>query len=158
MFPEHTYSTRYWTDGEMYFTLLICVLLVTPWNRMLYTFWFSKSNVCFLHELIRFVFFPQVIGTLRATDKDDQLASFTFSLASDNSNFSLRDYGSKSLYSRSIFTFFPLCVCCSKRCSHKALFLPLVAMRQLKPHLRLGALLPKVEIILTLQSKPRRGI
>ncbi|KAI4795284.1 hypothetical protein KUCAC02_031522 [Chaenocephalus aceratus] len=37
-----------------------------------------------------------VIGTLRATDKDDQLASFTFSLASDNSNFSLRDYGNST--------------------------------------------------------------
>ncbi|XP_033935526.1 cadherin-5 [Pseudochaenichthys georgianus] len=37
-----------------------------------------------------------VIGTLRATDKDDQLASFTFSLASDNSNFSIRDYGNST--------------------------------------------------------------
>lgn len=39
--------------------------------------------------------FPQVIGTLRATDKDDQPASFTFILASPSSNFSIRDFGSK---------------------------------------------------------------
>ncbi|KAL3050625.1 hypothetical protein OYC64_012613 [Pagothenia borchgrevinki] len=37
-----------------------------------------------------------VIGTLRATDKDDQPATFTFSLASDNSNFSIRDYGNST--------------------------------------------------------------
>ncbi|KAK1905844.1 Cadherin-5, partial [Dissostichus eleginoides] len=37
-----------------------------------------------------------VIGTLRATDKDDQPASFTFSLANDNSNFSIRDYGNST--------------------------------------------------------------
>lgn len=37
-----------------------------------------------------------VIGTLRATDKDDQPASFTFSLASESSNFSIRDYGNST--------------------------------------------------------------
>ncbi|KAM3606075.1 uncharacterized protein V6R79_010291 [Siganus canaliculatus] len=37
-----------------------------------------------------------VIGTLRATDKDEQPASFTFSLASESSNFSIRDYGNNT--------------------------------------------------------------
>ncbi|XP_028278866.1 cadherin-5 [Parambassis ranga] len=37
-----------------------------------------------------------VIGTLRASDKDDRPASFTFSLASDNSNFSIKDYGNST--------------------------------------------------------------
>lgn len=37
-----------------------------------------------------------VIGTLRATDKDDQPASFTFSLASESSNFSIKDYGNST--------------------------------------------------------------
>lgn len=37
-----------------------------------------------------------VIGTLRATDKDDQPASFIFSLASESSNFSIRDYGNST--------------------------------------------------------------
>ncbi|KAK5854344.1 hypothetical protein PBY51_015422 [Eleginops maclovinus] len=37
-----------------------------------------------------------VIGTLRATDKDDRPASFSFSLTSENSNFSLRDYGNST--------------------------------------------------------------
>ncbi|XP_061767340.1 cadherin-5 [Nerophis ophidion] len=37
-----------------------------------------------------------VIGTLRATDKDDQPASFTFSLASPSSNFSIRDFGNNT--------------------------------------------------------------
>ncbi|XP_049456181.1 cadherin-5 [Epinephelus fuscoguttatus] len=37
-----------------------------------------------------------VIGTLRATDKDDQPASFTFSLAIESSNFSIRDYGNST--------------------------------------------------------------
>ncbi|XP_035518944.1 cadherin-5 [Morone saxatilis] len=37
-----------------------------------------------------------VIGTLRATDKDDQPASFSFSLASESSNFSIRDYGNNT--------------------------------------------------------------
>ncbi|XP_076599285.1 cadherin-5 [Chaetodon auriga] len=37
-----------------------------------------------------------VIGTLRATDKDDQPASFTFSLASESSNFSIKDYGNNT--------------------------------------------------------------
>lgn len=40
--------------------------------------------------------FPQVLGVLRGTDKDDQPASFTFSLANKSSNFSIKDYGSKS--------------------------------------------------------------
>lgn len=43
-------------------------------------------------------FFSQVLGTLRATDKDDQPASFTFTLAGESSNFSIRDYGSKPLH------------------------------------------------------------
>ncbi|XP_045926611.1 cadherin-5 [Micropterus dolomieu] len=34
-----------------------------------------------------------VIGTLRATDKDDHPASFRFSLANESSNFTIRDYG-----------------------------------------------------------------
>lgn len=42
--------------------------------------------------------FTQVLGTLRATDKDDRPASFTFSLAGESSNFSIRDYGSKPLH------------------------------------------------------------
>uniref|UniRef100_A0A3Q3KDT6 Cadherin-5 n=1 Tax=Monopterus albus TaxID=43700 RepID=A0A3Q3KDT6_MONAL len=37
-----------------------------------------------------------VIGILRATDKDEQRASFTFSLAGGSSNFSIRDYGSNT--------------------------------------------------------------
>ncbi|XP_067466795.1 cadherin-5 [Thunnus thynnus] len=37
-----------------------------------------------------------VIGTLRATDKDDQPASFTFSLANPSSNFSIKDNGNNS--------------------------------------------------------------
>ncbi|XP_049591872.1 cadherin-5 [Syngnathus scovelli] len=39
-----------------------------------------------------------VIGTLRATDEDDQPASFTFTLASPSSNFSIRDFGNNSAY------------------------------------------------------------
>lgn len=50
-----------------------------------------------------FFFFSQVLGTLRATDKDDQPASFTFSLASETSNFSIRDYGSMSLCNLPLF-------------------------------------------------------
>lgn len=46
--------------------------------------------------------FPQVIGALRATDKDEEPAAFSFSLASESSNFSIRDYGSKSLCAMSI--------------------------------------------------------
>ncbi|KAF3707971.1 Cadherin-5 Vascular endothelial cadherin [Channa argus] len=37
-----------------------------------------------------------VIGTLRATDKDDQQASFTFSLASESSNFSIKNHGNNT--------------------------------------------------------------
>ncbi|XP_031732236.1 cadherin-5 [Anarrhichthys ocellatus] len=37
-----------------------------------------------------------VIGTLRASDKDDQPASFGFSLASESSNFSIKDYGNST--------------------------------------------------------------
>ncbi|KAM8851698.1 cadherin-5 [Synchiropus picturatus] len=37
-----------------------------------------------------------VIGMLRATDKDNQPASFTFSLAYPSSNFSIKDYGNNS--------------------------------------------------------------
>nr|XP_046257264.1 cadherin-5 [Scatophagus argus] len=37
-----------------------------------------------------------VIGTLRATDKDDQPASFSFSLATESSNFSIRDHGNST--------------------------------------------------------------
>ncbi|XP_019942681.1 cadherin-5 [Paralichthys olivaceus] len=37
-----------------------------------------------------------VVGTLRATDKDDQPASFSFSLNSESSNFSIRDYGNNT--------------------------------------------------------------
>eukprot|EP00066_Takifugu_rubripes_P012108 XP_011601374.1 PREDICTED: cadherin-5 [Takifugu rubripes] len=37
-----------------------------------------------------------VLGTLRATDKDDSQLSFTFSLASEASNFSIRDYGNST--------------------------------------------------------------
>ncbi|KAM6923126.1 cadherin-5 isoform 1-T2 [Lycodopsis pacificus] len=37
-----------------------------------------------------------VIGTLRASDKDDQPASFSFSLASESSNFSIKDYGNST--------------------------------------------------------------
>ncbi|XP_041646257.1 cadherin-5 [Cheilinus undulatus] len=37
-----------------------------------------------------------VIGTLRATDKDDQPASFSFSLASESSNFTIKDYGNST--------------------------------------------------------------
>lgn len=43
-----------------------------------------------------FFFTSQVIGAIRATDKDEQPATYRFSLASQSSNFSLRDYGSKS--------------------------------------------------------------
>ncbi|XP_034537331.1 cadherin-5 [Notolabrus celidotus] len=41
-------------------------------------------------------FTNMVIGTLRATDKDDQLASFSFSLASESSNFTIKDYGNST--------------------------------------------------------------
>lgn len=37
-----------------------------------------------------------VVGTLRATDKDEHPASFSFSLASPSSNFSIRDHGNNS--------------------------------------------------------------
>lgn len=37
-----------------------------------------------------------VIGVLRATDKDDRPASFTFSLASESSNFSIKDHGNNT--------------------------------------------------------------
>ncbi|XP_029305204.1 cadherin-5 [Cottoperca gobio] len=37
-----------------------------------------------------------VMGTLRATDKDDQTAHFSFSLDSESSNFSVRDYGNST--------------------------------------------------------------
>lgn len=37
-----------------------------------------------------------VIGTLRATDKDDRPASFSFTLASESSNFTIRDYGNST--------------------------------------------------------------
>ncbi|XP_040905098.1 cadherin-5 [Toxotes jaculatrix] len=37
-----------------------------------------------------------VIGTLRATDEDELPASFTFSLASESSNFSIIDYGNNT--------------------------------------------------------------
>ncbi|XP_054874408.1 cadherin-5 [Amphiprion ocellaris] len=37
-----------------------------------------------------------VIGTLRASDKDDRPASFSFALASESSNFSIRDFGNGS--------------------------------------------------------------
>ncbi|CAJ1066739.1 cadherin-5 [Xyrichtys novacula] len=37
-----------------------------------------------------------VIGTLRATDKDDQPASFSFSLASESSNFTIKDYSNST--------------------------------------------------------------
>ncbi|XP_029377051.1 cadherin-5 isoform X2 [Echeneis naucrates] len=37
-----------------------------------------------------------VIGTLKAIDKDDQPALFTFSLASESSNFSIKDYGNNT--------------------------------------------------------------
>ncbi|XP_054456421.1 cadherin-5 [Anoplopoma fimbria] len=37
-----------------------------------------------------------VIGTLRATDKDDQPASFSFSLASESSNFSIKAHGNST--------------------------------------------------------------
>ncbi|KAM7408338.1 hypothetical protein PAMA_002172 [Pampus argenteus] len=37
-----------------------------------------------------------VIGTLRATDKDDQPASFSFNLASPSANFSIKDYGNNT--------------------------------------------------------------
>ncbi|XP_039995704.1 cadherin-5 [Xiphias gladius] len=37
-----------------------------------------------------------VIGTLRATDKDDQQASFSFSLGTESANFSIKDYGNNT--------------------------------------------------------------
>lgn len=37
-----------------------------------------------------------VIGILKAADKDEQQASFTFSMASESSNFTIRDYGNNS--------------------------------------------------------------
>ncbi|XP_068597556.1 cadherin-5 [Brachionichthys hirsutus] len=37
-----------------------------------------------------------VIGSLRAADKDDQPASFSFSLGSESSNFSIKDYGNNT--------------------------------------------------------------
>ncbi|XP_028325233.1 cadherin-5 [Gouania willdenowi] len=37
-----------------------------------------------------------VLGTLRATDKDDRPASFTFSLASESANFTIKDHGNST--------------------------------------------------------------
>ncbi|KAF7220284.1 cadherin-5 [Nothobranchius furzeri] len=37
-----------------------------------------------------------VIGTLRASDKDEQMSTFSFSFASHNSNFSIRDHGNNT--------------------------------------------------------------
>lgn len=93
-----------------------------------------------------------MIGTLRATDKDDQLPHFSFSLASASSNFSIKDYGSKSsLCTKHIFTFL-LFLVALKWCSKEALASEPVAMQQLKLHLKHSALLLKFEIILTSQS------
>lgn len=61
--------------------------------------------------LVFFPLIPQVIGIVRATDKDEHSASYRFSLASQSSNFSLRDYGSKSYAPSRRF----VCACCSKR-------------------------------------------
>lgn len=58
---------------------------------------------CFL------VLYLQVIGTLRATDKDEKPAKFTFQLVSGSSNFSIKDNGSKSLSALSIHL--PFCTC-----------------------------------------------
>lgn len=92
-----------------------------------------------------------MIGTLRATDKDDQPATFSFSLASESSNFTIKDHGSKSMCTEHIFTFLFLLVALNGAL-RKALALALVAMQRLKLHLRHSALLLKVEIILTSQS------
>lgn len=75
-------------------------------------------------------FFSQVLGILTATDKDDQPASFTFSLASESANFSIRDYRSKS--SRDLPLFSSLWL---KEVLRGAL---VVAMQHLKPYLRHG--------------------
>lgn len=77
--------------------------------------------------------FPQIIGTLTATDKDDQPVAFTFSLASENSNFSIRNYGSKSFCVLNIYL----------------LFLELVAMQQLEFYVKPNVLFLKCKIILT---------
>lgn len=67
-----------------------------------------------VHGLIFVFVVPQVIGALKATDKDEQPASFSFSLASESSNFSIGDYGSKSLCALSIdSTFFLMLVALS---------------------------------------------
>lgn len=55
----------------------------------------------------------QVLGILRATDKDEQPASFTFRVDGESSNFSIRDYGSKPVHDFPPF----FTVCGSKRCS-----------------------------------------
>lgn len=71
------------------------------------------TNICIWN--MRDVFLPQVIGTLRATDKDDQPAYFSFSLANPSSNFSIKDYGSRCFYLPFLFL-----ACFSKRCSDKS--------------------------------------
>lgn len=70
--------------------------------------------------LVFFPLRPQVIGIVRATDKDEQPASYRFSLASQSSNFSLRDYGSKSNVPSRRF----VRACCSKRRSELPHLLP----------------------------------
>lgn len=89
--------------------------------------------------------FVQVIGTLQARDIDDQLASFSFSLASQNSNFSIRDHGSKSFcaYLFLLLNF----LACSKQKEQLGLLSALVAMQQKK---MLGAvMMQKFDVILT---------
>lgn len=84
------------------------------WIYVLYSRQFPDELSCLLPLA------PQVIGIVRATDKDEHLASYRFSLASQSSNFSLRDYGSKS--------YTPSCrfvrACCSKRRSELPHLLP----------------------------------
>uniref|UniRef100_A0A7N8YLK3 Cadherin-5 n=1 Tax=Mastacembelus armatus TaxID=205130 RepID=A0A7N8YLK3_9TELE len=56
-----------------------------------------------------------VIGTLEATDKDEHSNTFTFSLYSSSSNFSIRNHGSESLCALSIYLPFFSCRCDARR-------------------------------------------
>lgn len=84
------------------------ILIETMCLKMSYandTYSLHMKYVCMQNGYISsllFVLNLQVVGILRATDKDDQPAKFRFSLASESANFSIRDHGSKSLCALSI--------------------------------------------------------
>lgn len=120
--------------------------MVTFFSSVLLTILYLYYTHLYLRNVSFIFFFPQVIGNLRASDKDDRPASFTFSLASDNSNFSIKDYGSKSLC-----VYLPSFVSLNGAWkTHWPQHLLLCNSQKL--FLKLSVLLLKSEIILTCQS------